>query len=230
MLFRSGTASPTAPTGWTQVSKVNKSINGGDDHSGSVTFVVWKRTAGSSEPSSWTASYTGSGTPLMTQAVAYRNCDTAANQFIDYDASTGTSDTITTPTITNTDSAAWRVSAFTFTTPFGDGTTSNEVKERADNSTDVGAHPDVQIGVYDSNGPVSTGNHSRRGETSSTYDVWASACWIGFLKPATAASPPGNETERADGGAAASSNALTLGVYDSNDEAATGSQIGRAHV
>lgn len=220
----SGTATPTAPTGWTQVRRLNKSVNGGDDHSGSVTFVVWKRTAGSSEPSSWSAGYTGSGTPLMTQAVAYRNCDIAGNQFIAENGATGTSDRVNTPTITNTDSKSWRVSAFTFTTPYGDSTSSNEVKERADDKTDVGAHPDVQIGVYDSNGPVSTGTHTRQGWTSNTYDVWASVGWIGLLKPATAVSPGANESERSDGGAFTGSTGVLLGAYDSNGVAPTGSQ------
>ena len=169
----SGTATPTAPTGWTQVRRTVQTNGNGDDHSGTVTFVVWKRTAGASEPSSWSASYTGSGTPLMTQAVAYRYCDDAANQFIDEDADTNNGNSVTTPTVTNTDSNAWRVSAFTFTTNYGQSTSSNEVKERTDNATDVGAHPDVQIGIYDSNGPVSTGSHSRWGSVTGYYSAWA---------------------------------------------------------
>lgn len=220
----SGTATPTAPVGWTQVRRTVKTVGNGDDHSGSVTFVVWKRTAGSSEPSSWTSSYTGSGTPLMTQAVAYRNADIASNQFIAENAATSGTNSVDTPTIVNTDSKAWRVSAFTFTTNYGERTSSNEIVERTDDRTDVGAHPDVQIGVYDSNGPVSTGNHIRWGSVTSGSNAWAGVGWIGLLKPATAVSPGANETERQDSGAATGSDSLVLAAYDSNAVAANGSQ------
>lgn len=220
----SGTATPATPgSGWTQIRRITKSTGGGDDHSGSLTFVIWRKVAGSSEPSSWSSTYTGTGTPLMTQTVAYRNVDTtspilAENFDSEFDNATNSG------AVTNTDAKAWRVCAFTFTTNYGENTSSNEVSERADNKTDVGAHPDIQIGVYDSNGPVSTGSHERWGSVTSGNSAWSGVGWIGLLKPTSSVSPGANETERADGGAFTGSTGIHLGVYDSNAVAATGSQ------
>ncbi len=220
----SGTATPATPgTGWTQIRRITKTTGNGDDHSGSATFVIWRKIAGSSEPSSWSSTYTGTGTPLMTQTVAYRNVDTTS-PIIDEDFGSAFGNSLTTNSVTNTDSKAWRVSAFTFTTNYGENTSSNEVSERADNHTDVGAHPDMQIGVYDSNGPVSTGSHNRWGSVTGYYNAWAGIGWIGLIRPTAAVSPGANETERSDGGAFASSTGIHLGVYDSNAVAATGSQ------
>lgn len=222
-----GTSTPTAPTGWTQVGRTVATVGNGDDHSGTGTFVVWKRTAGASEPSSWTASYTGTGTPLMTQTVAYRNCDTDSNQFIANAFSSTTGNYyLNTATVTNTDSRAWRVNAWMATTNYGDTMTSTETSERADYKTDVGAHPDVNVGVYDSNGPVSTGTHKRQG-TLDVADPWAMISWIGLLKPLTVAPSTGaNETERSDStaGTADGFGYLTLSAYDTNGGAPTGNQ------
>lgn len=220
----SGTATPATPgSGWTQVRRTVKTNDNGDDHSGTVTLVVWRKIAGASEPSSWSSTYTGTGTPLMTQTVAYRNVDTTT-PLITENAGTAFDNSVDTPTVTNTDSKAWRVSAFTFTTNYGENTSSNEVSERADNSTDVGAHPDVQIGVYDSNGTVSTGSHTRWGSVTSGASAWCAIGWIGIIKPTSSVSPGANETERSDGGAFTSGTGIHLGVYDSNAVASTGSQ------
>lgn len=212
------------PSGWTLVRRTTKSTGDGTDHSGSIVMTTFQRTAGSSEPSSWSSTYTGYGTPVMSQAVAYRNCEIASNQFI---AETGSSNSgsysLQSGSVTNTDSKAWRVTAFAFTCPTGDHMTSDETIERSDDTTDVGNHPDVVIGTYDSNGPVSTGTYSRQGITD-TSNPWTMASWIGILKPlATPPAPGGNETERADATAGASTPWLTLAAYDSNGVAATGS-------
>lgn len=221
----SGGATHATPTGWTLVRRTVKSTGDGTDHSGSIVMTTFKRTAGSSEPASWSSTFTGLGTPIMSQAVAYRNCELASNQFI---AETGSSNSgsyaLQSGSVTNTDSKAWRVTAFAFTCPTGDQMTSDEVTERSDDTTDVGNHPDVVIGTYDSNGPISTGTYSRQGITD-TSNPWTMASWIGILKPlATPPSPGGNETERADATAGASNPWLTLGAYDSNGAAPTGSQ------
>lgn len=217
-----GTSAATAPSGWTQVARLFRGMGNNDDHSGACVMYVYKRTAGGSEPTAWTSTYTGAGTPLMSQSVAYRNCDTAANQFIDTSVVGVNGGVCNTAVATNTNAKAWRVSAFTFTTPYGAATSSNEVKERCDNATSVGAHPDVQIGVYDSNGPVSTGNHTRQGTTAAGGSAWIGLGWMGLLKPTTAVSPGGNDNERTDGGTHASSTGIHLGVYDAS--ASVGSQ------
>lgn len=218
-----GTATPTAPTGWTQVNRRVASVNEGDDHSGTGTFVVWKRTATASEPASWTSSYTGTGTPLMTQSVAYRGCDADSAQFIAQDTSATTyAYYLTTAHVTNTDSRAWLVSAFMATTPYGDTMHASTGSERSDNATDVGAHPDVNIAVYDSAGTVGTGSKSNQG-TMNNSDPWCMISWIGILKPSTTASGAvSNDTERQDATAGSSSDYLTLSCYDA--VAPTGAQ------
>lgn len=221
-----GTAVPNAPTGWTQISRNVATTGNGDDHSGTGTFVVWKRTAGSSEAASWTASYSGTGTPVMTQVVAYRNCDVDTNQPLAQGVSSTTGNyTLNTASITNTDSRAWRVSAWMATTPYGDTMSSTETSERADYSTDVGAHPDVNIGIYDSNGPVSTGSHRRKG-TCDTSNPWAMLSWIGLLKPLSSAPTSGaNETKRSSGGSTGSgSDYLYMDCFDTAGVTTTGQQ------
>lgn len=222
----SGTATPTAPTGWTQVDRVVATVGNGDDHSGTGTFVVWKRTAGASEPDSWTSSYTGTGTPLMVQSVAYRNVDVDSAQFL----AKGTSKTtsagyLNTATISNTDSRAWWVAGAMGTTPTGDSMSATSGTQRSDNTTDVGNHPDVNISVWDSNSGVSTGNHSTQ-FSEDNESPWCMISWIAYLKPATSVPSSGNETERADFTVGTSDGLgyQTLACYDSGAVAPTGNQ------
>lgn len=219
----SGNVTVTAPSGWTTVRTIHQTVSPGDEHSGSTTFWIGKRTAGSSESASWTGSHTSTARPKITQCVAYRNCADASTQFIDEGQSTNPGYHLTTDTVTNTDSKAWRVSMFAACTDVSNSVTSTEVIERADDSTSLSGYPDMSIGCYDSNGTVSTGNHSRQGTFSAS--VFSGASWIAILKPLSSAPSPGaNETERQDATAGSSSTYLTLAAYDSNGVAATGSQ------
>jgi len=206
------------PSGWTLVQSLIAS-----DSQSTVTSKIFKRTAGSSEPASWSGTLSTSATPVLTQCVAYRNADTAANQFIDTESATsGSGSSISTGTATNTNSNAWRISAFMYSSYLMGTVTSNEVIERCDDTTE---NPDeaTTTAIYDSNGPISTGSHSRTGTLSTS--ARAAAAWMGIIKPLSSApAPPGNETERQDATVGASSNFLTLGAYDSNGVAATGSQ------
>lgn len=222
-LALSGNATVTAPTGWTTVRTIHQTTSPGDEHSGSTTLWIGKRTAGGSEAASWSSTHTGSCKPKISQCVAYRNCADASTQFIAEDESTHPGSSLTTATVTNTDSKAWRMAAWATCTDFGSSMTSTETSERSDDSTDVSGYPDMNIGIYDSNGPVSTGSYSRRGSFES--DVYSGASWIAILKPLASAPGAGaNETERQDATAGASSTFLTLAAYDSNGVSATGAQ------
>jgi hypothetical protein len=212
----------TAPTGWTVVQNVTQS-----DSYAPIRFAVLKRTATSSEPTSWSGTLSANVKPVMTQATAYRGADTAANQFIAEDDSLDDSgNTLTTATVTNTDSRAWRHCIFAAS---GDYSTywnsTSEVTERADNSAEYWAswssYRTITISTADSNGPVSTGTHSRSATLNRSY--FAAASWIGLIKALPAAPAPGaNETERVDEVCGASNPFMITGIYDSNGVVATG--------
>jgi hypothetical protein len=216
----------TAPSGWSVVTQftTDGTIDG--------RMAILKRTAGSSEPTSWTGSLSSSSLPIMTECVAYRNCDTAANQFIDDDTSTKSGgSSITTASVVNDNSGAWRVCSFMASRQTLDSApnfSSSEVIERADDYASYvgsGYHSSgaraLSAAVYDSNGPVSTGTHSRTANLSASW--YAAASWIGLLKPLPTAPAPGaNETERLDNTNGSSNPWQTLAVYDSNGVISTG--------
>lgn len=223
----SGTPTVTAPSGWTLVRTVVKSISPGDQHSGSTTLAIMRRVAGSSEPSSWSGSHSGSGLPKLSQSVAYRNVDTTT-PILTENGATSTSRTQNTATVTNTNSSAWRVSIFSYTTDVQGSMSSNETSQRADDSTAVSGYPDEVVGVFDSNGPVSTGSHYRSATLDGGYNgasQFSDASWIGILNPLASGGTPGaNETERQDATAGAANPWITLAAYDSNGTVSTGSQ------
>lgn len=209
-------ATLTAPAGWTIVRQITEA-----DGTASLRFGVLKRTAGASEPTSWTGTLSATVKPIVTQCTAYRNADLVANQFIAENTSqSGSGNTVTTATVTNTDSRAWRVSAFgssgDYFTSWG---TTTEVSERADDSAeyriDSYHYRTATLMMADSNGPIGTGSHSRTGSLNRNY--YGGASWIGIIKPLPSAPAPGaNETERNDTTVGSADPWLTTGVYDSN--------------
>ncbi|QES45274.1 hypothetical protein DEJ49_33590 [Streptomyces venezuelae] len=209
-------ATLTAPSGWTVVRQITES-----DGAASLRFAVLKRTAGSSEPSSWTGTLSATVKPIVTQVSAYRNADTAANQFIAENTSqSGSGNSINTAAVTNTDSRAWRISAFGASGDYytGWGYTS-EVTERSDTSAEYQvswySYRTATLMMADSNGPVGTGSHSRTGYLDRNW--YAGASWVGIIKPLPSAPAPGaNETERNESTAGSTDPWLTTGIYDSN--------------
>lgn len=211
----SDVATVTAPSGWTLVRTTQNTQQGS-------THAVLMRTAGGSEPTSWTGSVNHNGFhSLVTQCVAYRGADVSANQFIAESGNTNSSTTINTNSISNNNSGAWRITCFANQTNGGSTTSSNEVSERCDDTT-TGTYG-INVSMYDSNTTVSTGSHNRSGQSSSWNNLYSNHAWIGLIKPASSAGTPGaNETERQDATAGASNPWITLAGYDSNGVAATG--------
>jgi hypothetical protein len=214
----------TAPSGWTVVRNVTQS-----DSFAALRFAVLKRTAGGSEPSSWTGTLSATVKPVMTQVVAYRGADDAANQFLADDTSlSGSGNSVTTATVSNTDSRSWRVSVFAASNDYSTyWNWTSEVTERADNSEEYYAswasYRNVVVSVADSNGTVSTGSTNRAATLNRSY--FAAASWIGIIKPLPSAPAPGaNETERVDDTTGASNPFMAVGVYDSNGTVAVGAQ------
>lgn len=215
-------ATLTAPSGWTVVRQITEV-----DGTASLRFAVLKRTAGGSEPSSWSGTLSATVKPVITQVSAYRNADTAANQFIAENTSqSGSGNTVSTATVTNTDSRAWRISAFgasgDYYTSWG---STSEVSERSDGTAEYQIsswqYRTTTLMMADSNGPVGTGSHSRTGSLSRNY--YAAGSWIGIIKPLASAPAAGaNETERNDTTVGSSDPWLTAAVYDSNGVAPIG--------
>lgn len=214
----------TAPSGWTVVRNITES-----DSFAALRFAILKRTAGSSEPASWAGSFSATVKPAMTQVVAYRGADTAANQFIAENTSqSGSGNTITTATVSNTDSRSWRVSMFAASNDYYTyWNWTSETTERADNSEEYWAswssYRTITTSVADSNGPIGTGSTNRAATLNRSY--FAAASWIGIIKALPAAPAPGaNETERVDEVTGASNPFMTVGIYDSNGVVPVGAQ------
>lgn len=226
----------TPPSGWTLVRTTTQAFgnsSNGDAHSGDVTMAVLKRTAGSSEPTSWTGTHDDWGQPKVTQVVAYRNAADASTQFIAENSNTAANASrVSTPEVTNSDSRAWRISIFGATTPFESSWSDGDVVQRCDSSTDKDNFPDAVLMFSDSNGVISTGTHKRTAKINSisnkhsnvpTGNFFAAAGWIGIIKPLAAPpAQPGNETERVDNNNGSSSPWMSTAVYDSNGTISTG--------
>lgn len=214
----------TPPGGWTVVKNVTQS-----DSYAPIRFVVLKRTAGGSEPSSWSGNLSATVKPVMTQVTAYRGADDAANQFVEDNTSlSGSGNSLTTATVNNTDSRSWRHCIFSAS---GDYYTywnwTNEVTERADDSAEYWAswssYRTITVSVADSNGTIATGNTNRQSNLNRSY--FAAASWIGIIKALPSAPAPGaNETERVDDTTGASNPFMMTGIYDSNGVVPTGAQ------
>lgn len=213
------------PTGWTAV----RSYAGGAAWT-AATMVV-KRTAGASEPSSWTGSLSAAPPagsdpfPKVTCCVAYRNCAPASSQFIS-DAATNAAGypTLWSPNCTNTNANAWMVGAFSSLNSGANGVNTlsarsgsgiSGVQQRISETWNDGGGGDVLCAMMsDSNHTIPTGTFSSSATaTVPTTDAFA---WVGYLLPATPPTPPGGETSRLSNTAGISNPWDNLAVFDSN--------------
>lgn len=205
----------TAPSGWTVVQQFTSA-----DSFANARMAILKRTAGSSEPTSWTGTLSATVKPVVVESLAYRNCDLASNQFVAEASSTsGSGNTITTATVSNTASSSWRVEFYGFSGDYFTSAFTSEVSELDDQSAeyriDASNYRTATLLAADSNGPVSTGNHAREGTLNRSY--YAAGSWIGLLKQLPSAPAAGaNETERVDEAAGTSNPWMYTGIYDSN--------------
>lgn len=215
-LTANGTITPTAPSGWTIVRTTTSTANGS-----TITSTILKRTAGGSEPTSWAGTHTGSAVVKITGCVAYRNVADASLQFI---AENGASRAQPSPSVTNTDSSAWRVAVVANSTDNGDyiSVASGGGVLRMEEDSNQAPGRDCGYTFFDSGATIATGSTSQ-GFSMTGESVYTWASWTGVLKPLTSLpAAPANETERTDGTTGASDPWLTLAVYDSAAAAATG--------
>ncbi|PRH79391.1 hypothetical protein C6N75_09925 [Streptomyces solincola] len=170
------------PSGWTKVRDITMSSS--YDYPSQMT--IFKRTAGSSEPTSWSGTLGGSEIPKASVVVAYRGVETAANQFVAEAgaASAAEATSLNTATVNNNDSDAWRVVIGNYVSASDSyALTCTEVTERGNLHFDdeTGGYYTLWLANFDSNGAVATGNHSR---SIGRQFAWASAtAWIALLKP-----------------------------------------------
>ena len=213
------TGTATAPSGWTIQWQGQTNSNGGP----SLLAVMYK-IAGASEPSSYTGSYSG-GTSYgrtVVESIAYRNVNSSTPFIAGSGQSFQNPSSIYTPTLTNTDSSAWRISVFAGLTTNSTSLTSDETIFRTGHYQSSGGGTESNA-IFDSNGPVSTGSYSQNGY--STGGLYAAQAFLGILKPLTA--PPSgvaNETTRATASVGSSNPWMTTIVADSAGAAATGIQ------
>lgn len=224
----SGAASTVnVPAGWTLLSREV----GGSGSTTAFTHAVIYRIAGGSEPASWSSSVSGSiGRPIMTTTAAYRNVNTTT-PFIAYDGKAAVSGTsITTDSVTNNNSAAWRVSSFGMKQQSTTSSTwsTNEVVERFEQ---IGGYDDffgtddvVNLQVSDSNGSVSTGAYTRTGTASRAWN--AAGAFVALLNPVgSPPAPVAGETVRGSAAVAGASNPwVTTRVFDSGSIIPVGAQ------
>jgi hypothetical protein len=149
----------TAPSGWSLVRSLPDGL---------VRTSVYRRTAGSSEPASYTWTIS-SAVRVAGGIAAYSGVNTTTPIQLENGAVEGTTDTTshTTPTITTTGSATWLVSIFGDRT----GTTSSTwtppsgATERVDVRTTQGTSPNVSLSIHDQ-GPVTAGNKAHTATAS----------------------------------------------------------------
>lgn len=204
----------TAPSGWTIVYQEQ---NTSGSH---FSAAVMTRFAGSSEPGSWSGTVSGSFPfthARVTSSVAYRNVNATTPLIHSAGQQTSAGSSVNTPSVSNTNSKAWRLSVYMSQddAPYPSGNWSAADTERVDAAENPGSDSDgATIGIFDSNGPVSTGTYSLTGiHATDFYDAQA---WLGFLNPlATAPALSGYEYSRYTGGIGSGSSYLYGGFFDS---------------
>lgn len=166
-----GERTVTAPAGWTKLGEEYVIAN-----SSPHQICVMSRTAGSSEPGSWTGSISTNGYVTVTVAATYRNVIGVTSSGV---SSRGVSTSYSTATVNNGVSNNWRVTMGGYTSgSLGYEIDSNEVRERVIDGR-TSNEQDVQAGIWDSNGTISTGNTSRNITRGANWNT--SCSWIGIL-------------------------------------------------
>ncbi|WIC88891.1 minor tail protein [Rhodococcus phage Shagrat] len=208
------------PSGWTL--EYTNSIN---SNGGPSTIAVMYRIAGGSEPSSWSGTFTGGSRygRTVVESFAYRNVDSSDPFLVsngNVQANAGFSMSV--GSVTNSNSNAWRFTAFAGLSTNPNDWTSNEVIQRDDRYWQNGSGT-MSVATFDSNGPVSAATYTRTG--TATQSQYATAAFLGFLRPLPSApTPPGGETSRAVAEVGSANPWLETRVFDSGAPIAVGSQ------
>lgn len=172
-------ASVTPPSGWTAIRSVIL-----DSVDSDIAMNFCYRIAQAEDGSSWTDGTQGTAAGRrLSVTLAYSGVDKVFPFVAENGTSTDTDGTtIATPSVTNDDIRAWRVTIFgAFRADGTDFTwTSDDTVERAENNfANATFEPAIQAG--DSNGPVAAGSHSQTGTVTQAFD--SAIAWIGIMRP-----------------------------------------------
>lgn len=219
----SGSVTFTPPTGWTVL--YQEESTSGNYFSAAVMY----RRAGASEPGSWTGTETGTYPfthARVSDAVAYRNVNATTPFITNSGRQIGAASSLATPSATNTNSRAWRLSVFMAQSnapASSNNWTASTGTERCDDAMNPNAdNGGASVAMYDSNGTVGTGASSVTGQFDNNF--YDAAAWIGFLNPLLSApTPPGSDTSRASSSIGVATT-MYGAAFDSNGPAALGNQ------
>lgn len=215
----------THPSGWTL--QYFDDVGGAGENDGAM--MVYTRVATASEPSSWTGTFSAQEVFLshISECLAYRNVNTTTPFITSGGEYYNNAKYLTTPTLNNTNSYAWRLSIFGAGSNHGNASWSGaDTVERVDEYaayTSLFGNNTSAMAFYDSNGPVSTGSTSRTG-TYSQNAVVSGVAFLAFLNPATSVPTVGDETVRATAQSGAADPWMTTRVFDSGGVIPTGPQ------
>lgn len=160
----------TPPPGWTHVRTVFA------PGALSCQLAILWRVAGVSEPGSWTGSFSGGVDSGVVATAAYRG---ASGISVEDGIAVGEASSYSTSEVTNVNSAFWTITSGVFVhTSSAFGLESDESAERVMEMVEFDGTV-VGLGVWDSDGNVPAGDHSR---TVSRGLPWhSSVAWIGVL-------------------------------------------------
>lgn len=163
----------TPPVGWT-------TSDGGYQYAsnGTTRMVVMVRTAGASEPSSWNGSYSGTEDVEVTIVAAYRGATGIVESEVDV---RGSATSYSVGSVSNPSASNWRVTVGAYVAgskSYAIQSNESSLRKR-DGFYSSSVERAVEAGIWDSNGTVSTGSHSRTISRSSTWS--SSVAWIGIL-------------------------------------------------
>jgi hypothetical protein len=137
-----------------------------------VVIDVMTYTATASEPSSWIGTLNAAFFQVLTIASAYRG---VAGLAIDGNSSVGTATSFNTATVNNPASTNWRVVA----AAYASATTSYQISSSEVINRRRATLNTIEVGLWDSNGTVGSGNTSRQVSRGAVWEC--AAAWIGLL-------------------------------------------------
>lgn len=159
----------TPPTGWTLVDDVfSFGVN-------SVQLSIMTRVATSSEPGSWAGSFSGTQSIKIQSCAVYRGVSGLGARATE---TVGNTTSLSVGPVNNGSAANWRIVIGAYGSTTASYTIeSNEARFVAWGSEDPNTA--IELGMWDSNGTVAAGNHSR---TVSRDATWGTAAgWISTL-------------------------------------------------